>query len=152
MPFPRSAQVKGGKAPSTESQKAAAKAWAIANCPWQNSTGPRTPEGKAITSSNPERAYFKRTVKFWQCPDLAAFEAECSQIERAIGRMREVVEALPPGRGFEFSSLKRTSPKSSDRPWKRYTVRINLLSWADDDPVVKQCWEKLKATLEVSEN
>ena len=48
----------------TDEQKAAQSAKIHKWQPWQHSTGAKTPEGKAISSMNAHRGYFRRRARF----------------------------------------------------------------------------------------
>ena len=52
MPFPKTAQRKGGKAAASDRQKTIAKQTIMETKPWQQSTGPTTQEGLEATTGN----------------------------------------------------------------------------------------------------
>jgi len=81
MSFPKSAQTKGGKAPSTEAQKEAVRQAILAREIWKKAKGAITERGKSISSLNRIRpGIFKRLVKSWD----GNFEENCAQVEKAI--------------------------------------------------------------------
>jgi hypothetical protein len=61
MPFPKTAQSKGGKATASDYQKAIARETILRNEPWQKSTGPKTVEGQDAVTAN---IYCKQFLKF----------------------------------------------------------------------------------------
>lgn len=81
MPFPKSAQSKGGKAPASAVQKQTAREWMQQNRPWRNSTGARSPLGKLSVKYNAVLpGSYKRFVKSWE----EDFEQGCLEAEQAI--------------------------------------------------------------------
>ncbi|MBN8564073.1 MAG: hypothetical protein J0L70_26405 [Leptolyngbya sp. UWPOB_LEPTO1] len=81
MPFPKSAQSKGGKAPASAVQKQAAREWVQQHRPWRNSTGARSPLGKLSVKYNAVLpGSYKRFVKSWE----EDFEQGCLEAEQAI--------------------------------------------------------------------
>ena len=52
MPFPKTAQRKGGKAAASDRQKTIAKQTIMDTRPWEKSTGPTTQEGLQATTGN----------------------------------------------------------------------------------------------------
>ena len=52
MPFPKSAQRKGGRAAASDRQKRIAKQTILKAKPWEQSTGPTTQEGLQATTEN----------------------------------------------------------------------------------------------------
>ncbi|MBC7514916.1 MAG: hypothetical protein H7237_00535 [Alkalinema sp. FL-bin-369] len=52
MPFPKSAQRKGGRASASDHQKTIAKQTIMETRPWEKSTGPTTQEGLQATTGN----------------------------------------------------------------------------------------------------
>lgn|GEM_PF-2702827 len=52
MPFPKSAQRKGGKAAASDRQKTIAKQTILETRPWEKSTGPTTQEGLQAVTGN----------------------------------------------------------------------------------------------------
>ena len=52
MPFPKSAQIKGGRAAASDRQKTIAKQTIMETRPWEKSTGPETQEGLQATTGN----------------------------------------------------------------------------------------------------
>ena len=52
MPFPKSAQRKGGKAAASDRQKTIAKETILETRPWEKSTGPTTQEGLQAVTGN----------------------------------------------------------------------------------------------------
>lgn len=82
MPFPKSAQVKGGKAAATEFQKQAARLWMQTHRPWERSPGPKSSLGKLTSRYNALKpGIYRKFVKSWETED---FEAACQEIEAAI--------------------------------------------------------------------
>lgn len=140
MPFPKSSQRLGGSRPSTPAQKSAARAWAIAHQPWLKSVGPRSSQGKAIAALNAERGCFKRTVRSWEFPDLAAFEAECSAVQGMVSKLKEIVQAQTIE--FEFVETRRQSAVRGDgRQWRRWSVKIELCTASQD---LEPIWTALR--------
>ena len=52
MPFPKTAQRKGGRAAASDRQKTIAKETILETRPWEKSTGPATQEGLQATTGN----------------------------------------------------------------------------------------------------
>ena len=52
MPFPKSAQSKGGRAAASDYQKTIAKQTILVTRPWEKSTGPTTQEGLQAVAGN----------------------------------------------------------------------------------------------------
>ncbi len=52
MPFPKSAQRKGGRASASDHQKTIAKQTILVTRPWEKSTGPTTQEGLQAVTGN----------------------------------------------------------------------------------------------------
>jgi hypothetical protein len=147
MPFPKSAQIKGGKAPATASQKAAAKAWMLEHHPWKRSTGRKTPK-KAIAALNDEKSFFKRRVKSWECPNLEAYQAECDRTDQTIAQLKAIVTEQAKASSF----VVKTQRSEGDRPWKSFTVKITLQHYeseADDQANLnEEIWINLRMILE----
>jgi hypothetical protein len=82
MPFPKSAQINGGKAAATESQKQAARLWMQTHRAWERSTGPKSSLGQLTSRYNALKpGIYKKFVKSWEVED---FEAACQDVEAAI--------------------------------------------------------------------
>lgn len=49
--------------PRTDAHRAASRARALASKPWEHSTGPRTPDGKAASARNPYRGAMRSRLR-----------------------------------------------------------------------------------------
>ena len=86
MPFSKSAQSKGGKAPASDRQKEAARATIARTQPWKKSTGPKTRLGKVVSSQNPIKSARRWKLRSSD-PD---FEFKRQAIFQAIGWLDEI--------------------------------------------------------------
>jgi hypothetical protein len=118
MPFPKEAQKKGGSRPATESQKEAAKQWAIANQPWLNSTGPKSWEGKHTSSVNAIKATYSREVKSWESEN---FDGDCASAEEAIAELQRLFDESP---DIGFISITRRFGEKDGKRWACYAVKL----------------------------
>lgn len=85
MPFPKSAQSKGGKAPASAVQKQTVREWVQQHRLWRNGTGAKSPLGKLNPKYNAVRPdSYKRFVKSWE----EDFEQDCLETEQAISAFR----------------------------------------------------------------
>ena len=114
MTFPKSAQIKGGRAKATESQKLAARQWMLKNQPWLKSTGPKTILGKFASCSNAFKAEYSYSIKSWECD----FESECAIAEAMILRY----EAAFTNRELSFLSSQFIEQKDGDHVSRCYVV------------------------------
>jgi len=72
MPFPKSAQRKGGKAAASDRQKTIAKQTILKIRPWEKSTGPTTQEGLQATAENVRCEIVFRFGYVFESKDTAA--------------------------------------------------------------------------------
>ena len=125
----------GGRKAATESQKQAARQWAIENQPWRLSTGPRTPEGKAIACFNPHKTYFRRRIKASQVNN---FPAECEATERFITLLRSQLEAIP---DIQFNlTITRRAGGQGMQAWAYFGLKIHLVG---EERNFNQVWRQL---------
>ena len=71
MPFPKSAQRKGGKAAASDRQKTIAKQTIMETRPWEKSTGPATQEGLQATTGNVRLEFILRFGCVFESKDSA---------------------------------------------------------------------------------
>ena len=88
MPFSKSAQSKGGKAPASDRQKQIAKETIARTQPWKKSSGPKTQLGKVVSSQNP----FKAARRWKLRSSDPHFEFKQRSIFQAIQMLDEVAE------------------------------------------------------------
>ncbi len=90
MPFPKTAQRRGGKHPASEHQKVTARMWTLANEPWLKSSGPKTTLGLCVSSQNSRTHGLYRTFRpltlaqletLWRDPFYRAVERRLRQLE-----------------------------------------------------------------------
>ena len=86
MPFSKSAQSNGGKAPASDRQKEVARATIARTQPWKKSTGPKTRLGKVVSSQNPIKSARRWKLRSSD-PD---FEFKKQAIFQAIGWLDEI--------------------------------------------------------------
>ena len=72
MPFPKTAQRKGGKAAASDRQKTIAKQTIMDTRPWEKSTGPATEEGLQATTGNVRLESILRFGFVFESKDSAA--------------------------------------------------------------------------------
>ncbi|MBW4527705.1 MAG: hypothetical protein KME18_21385 [Phormidium tanganyikae FI6-MK23] len=123
MPFPKSAQSKGGKAPASACQKQTARAWLQQHQPWSDSTGPKSQLGKISAKYNAVRpGAYQRFVKSWK----EDFEQGCLEAEQAIAAF-EVDQALHPA-DYDSLTVKRYwGQDSSGNRWCFYVVYVTFI-------------------------
>lgn len=117
MPFPKSAQSKGGQRSATETQKAAARKWARENEPWKKSTGPQSGLGKTVSSGNAIKAVYQNLIKSWEHDDFAA---ECLKAEAVFAEFDEVFKSG----GLQELNVITYENKDGDRIIRRYVVQV----------------------------
>lgn len=128
MPFSKEAQRRGGSRPATQSQKEAARRWALENRPSKRSTGPRTPEGKATSYTNViKRGIYQKWVASWRVDN---FEAACQEEEAAIAAFEADRDAHP----IRYSDLKvmRLEGDAEGKQWRFYLVHATLAGTAEE--------------------
>ena len=72
MPFPKTAQRKGGRAAASDRQKTIAKQTIMETRPWEKSTGPTTQEGLQATTGNVRLESLLRFGFVFESKDSAA--------------------------------------------------------------------------------
>ena len=72
MPFPKTAQRKGGRAAASDRQKTIAKQTIMETKPWEKSTGPTTQEGLQATTGNVRLESILRFGCVFESKDTAA--------------------------------------------------------------------------------
>ena len=72
MPFPKSAQSKGGRAAASDYQKTIVKQAILKSRPWEKSTGPTTPEGLRVVTENVRLESILRFGCVFESKDTAA--------------------------------------------------------------------------------
>ena len=72
MPFPKSAQSKGGRAAASDRQKTIAKQTILKTKPWEKSTGPTSQEGLQAVTGNVRLESLLRFGFVFESKDLAA--------------------------------------------------------------------------------
>lgn len=102
MPFPKTAQRLGGKAPASEKQKSTSRMCILANEPWKSSTGPRTAVGRCVSSQNSRTHGLYRTLqvfprteleRLWGDPFYRAVERRLWQLQAQRDRESIVFKA-----------------------------------------------------------
>lgn len=123
MPFPKSAQSKGGKAPASAVQKQTAREWMQQHRPWRNSTGARSPLGKLSAKYNAVRpGSYKRFVKSWE----EDFEQGCLEAEQAISAF-EADQRLHPS-DYDALQVKRYQGQDlSGNRWCLFVVYVTYV-------------------------
>ena len=116
MPFPKSAQRKGGQRPATETQKMAARRWMHENKPWEKSTGPQSLLGKTVSSGNAIRAAYVHLIKSWE----SNFAAECLEAESVIAEFEQAFR----NRELQMLDYYSEQTEDGDRLVRRYVVHI----------------------------
>lgn len=89
MPFPKSAQRKGGKAAASDRQKTIAKQTIMETRPWEKSTGPTTQEGLQAVAGNVRLDSILRFGCVFESQDLAvqarkAFLARVKELHKHL--------------------------------------------------------------------
>lgn len=89
MPFPKSAQRKGGKAAASDRQKTIAKQTILKTKPWKKSTGPTTEEGLQVVTENVRLEYIFRFGCVFESKDSAekarkAFLAKAKELHKHL--------------------------------------------------------------------
>lgn len=140
MPFSKSAQRRGGRRSATDSQKQAAREWALKNKPWLKSSGPKSTQGKAISCLNAHKPFFRRVIK---SSEVADFERECEATERFILLLRSQLEAT----GVQYQlTIKRRAGGQYLQAWAYFAVRIELIG---DEQQLPQVWRRLNVLVEL---
>lgn len=122
MPFPKSAQCKGGRVPATAFQKQTARAWVQRHQPWRNSTGPKSPLGRIIARYNAvSPGAYNRFVKSWE----EDFEQGCLEAEQAIAAF-EVDRVLNP---LEYHSLQVKRYQGQDTNGNRWCLFVVYVTY-----------------------
>jgi len=116
MPFPKSAQRKGGQRPATETQKMAARRWMHQNKPWEKATGPQSLLGKTVSSGNAIRAAYVHLIKSWE----SNFAAECLEAESVIAEFEQAFR----NRELQMLDYYSEQTEDGDRLVRRYVVHI----------------------------
>lgn len=141
MPFSKQAQRRGGRRPATESQKQAAREWALKNKPWLKSSGPKSTEGKAIACFNPHKTYFRRRIKASQVAD---FEQECQVTERFILLLRSQLETIP---DTQYTlAITRRAGGEGRQAWAYFGLKIHLVG---EECNFNQIWRQLDLLVEL---
>ena len=89
MPFPKSAQSKGGRAAASDYQKTIAKQTILVTRPWEQSTGPTTEEGLQSATGNVRLESILRFGCVFESQDLAvqarkAFLARVKELHKHL--------------------------------------------------------------------
>jgi hypothetical protein len=118
MPFPKSAQSKGGKAAASDHQKAIAKVTITQVKPWSKSTGPKTPEGlEAATRNIKQEIIFKHKCRF---SDEESFDAAKDSFLALCSEVSERLKTEKLGRlDYTVSSRHGMSIDAAFRVWVR---------------------------------
>jgi hypothetical protein len=98
MPFPRSAQIKGGQHPASELQKAIALHNILKNQPWKHSTGATSQKGKFYSSMNRQNGWqrcIESTDKNYEesCNQLAEIQRRVKAIAKLHSKKEEICGA-----------------------------------------------------------
>ena len=117
MGFPKISQRKGGRRPSTETQKAAARKWMQENKPWKKSTGPKSILGKECSCGNAVKAVYQNLIKSWECDD---FDRECLKVEAIFAEFDEVFR----NGGLQELNLITYENKDGNRIIRRYVAQV----------------------------
>ena len=116
MPFPKSAQRKGGQRPATETQKMADRRWMHENKPWEKSTGPQSLLGKTVSSGNAIRAAYVHLIKSWK----SNFAAECLEAESVIAEFEQAFR----NREMRILDVYYEQKKDGERVVRRYVIHV----------------------------
>ena len=109
MPFPKSAQRKGGRAAASDRQKTIAKQTILKIRPWEKSTGPTTQEGLQATAENVRLESILRFGCVFESKDTAA------KARRAfLARAKELHQHLK-SQGLGFVSSLVTETQYNDK-------------------------------------
>ena len=92
MPFPKSAQSKGGRAAASDRQKTIAKQTILKTQPWEKSTGPTTKEGLQAVTENVRCELVFRFGCMFESKDSAvtarkAFLSKAGELHRLLKSM-----------------------------------------------------------------
>ena len=92
MPFPKSAQSKGGRAAASDRQKTIAKQTILKTQPWEKSTGPTTKEGLQAVTENVRCELVFRFGCMFESKDSAvtarkAFLSKVGELHRLLKSM-----------------------------------------------------------------